>query len=90
MDAFWGKSAQHMGVAKVRQKPQRITCSGAFAHGILAKAFLRSKVFITMGGMTVTENGFQFKSSTKFRQFLKASIKALRNNSKKFWFLSFF
>jgi hypothetical protein len=60
MAAFWGKRAQHIGVAKVRQKPQRRTCRGALAHLAFARVPRRSKVFITSGGITKVKLSRQY------------------------------
>lgn len=54
IDDFWGNSAQHAGVAKVRQIPHSATCNGAAIQGIRCKVPRFSRMFITMGGNTAT------------------------------------
>lgn len=54
MGDFCGKRAQHIGVAKVRKKPQRSSCRGAFTHGTFLKSPLRSREFIIIGVNTAS------------------------------------
>lgn len=49
---FWGKIAQHMGVANISNVPHNAVCIGKLTPGNLFKTPLFSKLFMTIGGKT--------------------------------------
>ena len=53
IEDFCGKSAQQSGVLKVRQAPVNSTVTGAFSHGFLMKAAVRSRRLMISGGTNI-------------------------------------
>lgn len=49
---FWGKMAQHMGVANMSNVPHSAVCIGNPTAGNLFRTPLFSKLFMTIGGKT--------------------------------------
>lgn len=69
MEALCEKRAQHIGVAKVRQKPSNASCIGAAVHGKRDKNPRFSNAFITMGVKTAKKK--EVYNSVNMRSFVE-------------------